>query len=481
MLTINRHPDWRTHHKFKPKVLGDNAHMLLTQDVGTFSTDGTGETTDAFVKLAHSYIFDVTNKRAACELNAEVFPLLLYSVSTQSFQVAFEVRKYYAGQIWLLLAAALAVVVPEESIEPHIDTIPSAIPHATVISPHLPEKKPSPGRTSNDQSPKPPSRNSSLSTPKKITPTSSASSSPLQVNSSLPPLTPNQSYLGRRASVDSNVSRRPSVYRRKSLSIHNSSPSDRNVANLRHVGEGALDDSDTSSDEEADMEESSDDDTNPKSSFPTATVSSSRLAPTHPSPLSRLASRNSWTEDEDGQQEEDTSSPSPQSTDSGSEQGSRQRPKTSRRGSVKSRSRSSTIASLTATQYRPVIHQTSVSSIQTVLATEATDLRELDGVGEIKAEETLRNIAPTAHGHQRQKSHPIPEFFPDDHKAESAVTRNETRPEVVREERNLHDVIWSVLREALETFANEVSFSNALLLFLISVRATFKCALCWLL
>lgn len=450
-------PDRRSQNKIKPKVIGDRRFSPSSQSLGVYTHDVSGEDLDVFIRLAQNYVVDLNDRKLTCELNGEI---------------AFEAKKYYVGQIWMLFAAALAEILPKEP--PGVPSAP-LVPFKFPPSPNLPSKKASPGRNSSNTSPKIPSSASNL-TPRKVTPTSSATTSPLQILGSLPPITPTDPYLGRRPSVDSNASRGPSLYRRRSLSIHSSSPNDRNTTRLRHVGEGALDDSDSSA-SDGEATESSEEDF--KSSLPTAGITPAKLTPAHPSPLSRLASRNSWTEDEDEVHDEDASSPSPQSTDSeaaDSEESPRQPVKLYKRGSTKTRSRSSTVASLAAVHHRTVVQKPSQSSLRTVVATDQSIARDAVSSNEPETEERSRAIPSPSH--QRQKSQAISELALNPHSEadnenppSTVHEASERRPHFVRaDERRIYDGIWNMLREALEDFANEGDIQTCAMLTLVASK-----------
>lgn len=326
--------------------------------------------------------------------------------------------------------------------------------------------------------------------------------------------------MGRRESVDSGIARRSSIYRRPSVSTpstHSASPSDRNVS-LRHVGEGALDDSDSSG--SGDQGEggdtpggvgggggggSSDEDPGlmPLVSPGLAPL---KTVPT-PSPLSRVAGQHRWTEDEgeDGEDKDDdeASSPSPRSTDTESSGSSvpRHRLKSgrsSRRNStrVKSRSGSSTLASLAAPSLHPpltrgLVHQDSHGSIRTVTAGEASfyDHQEGNNSGGVKPEETIRDIRAA---HNRQKSQPGSEFgVADQGGLGEEETGENPSPDVAKtterqmdivclEEKRLRDLGWDALRQALERFADEVCLLSTSSEFSASpsFRVTCKCVRC---
>ena len=329
-------------------------------------------------------------------------------------------------------------------------------------------------------------RNASVSTSRRLTPTSSTSPSPRHLPVSLPPSTSRMSsVVGRRASVDSAISSYAFVHRRTSISV----ASDRNVSSLRHVGEGVLDDSDSSSSGSVGDEEGGGETAGVKSSDPETGLrplhsphsTSFRMMPT-PSPLSRVAGHYAWTEDEvDGEGNDDDddngSSPSPRSTDTDSNESScvsrtRRHSRLSRTssGRIKSRSRSSTVASL-ATPPRSLIHQGSHSSIRTVTAGE-TSFNAQEGINGFQPENSSPRQRSVA-GHGRQKSQAISEFMLNGPKSALLVEQDERnglpddsrlsqrRFESIRiEEARFKETTLGVLREALAAFVEEVCLSR---------------------
>lgn len=425
-------------------------------------------------------------------------------------QVAYHAGDERARQVWLLMGSSLSDYVPTLSpTRPQISSVAKVDPQGSALSQSVSAppgvannytfpahnlrgtdsapsvmKRTSPGRASMTSVDHKPSQRSSSSTSRKLTPTSSTSSSPRYVSSPLPPITPRRPsfFTGRRESVDSGLVKHPALYRRPSLSApstHSASPSDRSNASLRHVGEGALDDSDSSSGsgsggDGAKYGASSDEET---SLLP---LTSPILGPLRgivaPSPLSRVAGQQQWTEDEDADadaegkdDEEENSSPSPRSTDteSSGSNSPRQRSKStmsSRRNSTrfKSRSRSSTVASLAApvVRHRSLTHQESHSSIRTVTA--EVSFRDNESGTGLKAEDTIRDLRST---HNRSKSQAVSDCnldveAVDDQARESLPDTGkmtERRVELVRfEENNLREIGWAALRDALELFADEV-------------------------
>jgi hypothetical protein len=332
----------------------------------------------------------------------------------------------------------------------------------------------------------------SISSSRKMTPASSKSTSPRHAPAPLPPNTPRRSSVfGGRDLLESELLRRGSLslLRRPSISIstpsvHSTSPGEKTGGDsLRHVGEGALDDSDSSSASGSSESEGGVDDEGGSSDgeYPIRSpgLPHMKTVPT-PSPLSRVAGRQHWTEDEgDGAREyedEDEASPSPGSTgsdssgssslprrrkSSGSNSHSRPRRQVKR---FKSRSRSSTVALLAAPAPPRPARQHSNSSIRTVTAGEVS-FRELerDGHG-LKGEGTFRD----ARGGILQTQS---EFGPGsviEDGIQSGIVAAESEDmdlakltdrlvEVVRaDEKRYRGLAWDAIRQALEGFANEV-------------------------
>ena len=106
------------------------------------------------------------------------------------------------------------------------------------------------------------------------------------------------------------------------------------------------------------------------------------------------------------------------------------------------------------------MHRDSHSSIRTVTAGEVS-FREQDSAKVLKAEETAGN-------HKRQKSQAMSELVLQPEPAGTEQKEGspdptqwtERKTEVVRAEENkLREIGWNALREALEDFADEVSWS----------------------
>jgi WD repeat-containing protein 24 len=294
----------------------------------------------------------------------------------------------------------------------------------------------------------------------------------------------------------------------------NTTPSESSkAANLKHVGEGALDDSDSSGDEDGDGK-SSDGEERGVGPLTSPHLAKSAMGLVHPSPLSRVAG---WSEgvdtsreiedgedvdkDEDEDEDEDESGPSPLSTDSDSSGSSSpgKRRSRSRRQSLraaKSRSRSSTVASLAAP---PLFRQESVASVMTVTAgppsIQETDgdsvrslMRENGSLRAVSANQSRRgsidhlrelgkgSVERMFPSHKRNRSHAMSLDFGNNVIREGATTekevlmenptpnrmRNENvfsekRKAVIRaEEEKFCGIGWDALKDALERFADDV-------------------------
>ena len=473
-------------------------------------------------------------------------------------QVAAGAGANDAAQTWLLLESLLIDLVtpPTPPLSPlpfanpqlaHSATAPAAIPTVgtlpqTPAPPHpqrsvtadattlVKHKDSSPGSLSKHSGDRHRRSNSGHRSPHGITPTSSTASSPRKSSNGLPSV-PAAIFARRESGAGLPPPPRPrlpSSFRRPSFSTqslhstHSESPSDsmRSHLSLRHVGEGALDDSDSSDSNSerdgnpgdgarnsGDKDSEKDVDAHPPSSASSSRGPNSpyhhRTTTAHPSPLSRLAvtGQQTWTEDE----KDDDDSPSPASTSagssdedesdndhaSGSRSSSRRRPsavRMKRHSSARSktRSRSSTVASLIApppppSSLRRVVKQESQSSIRTVTAGESTPagtLSRADGV--LRRDDTIRDLsggkaasvrASSSSLHQRAKSEALSSDFMFDGERNDgtggpqtplsgARTQSDRARTAIREaEDRLRQLAWDAMREQFERYADEVRVS----------------------
>ncbi|KAH9931931.1 uncharacterized protein B0H18DRAFT_1083425 [Fomitopsis serialis] len=482
------------------KTLGDPPLIPAAQTCGTIAFDGM-ENLEAFVQLAQNCIYEGRDRRSVCAHNAKV---------------SLDMGKTEAAQTWLMLQSLLTDLVAEVSMTPsaasqairdvpHYASAPAAIPTLqTVPNRALPQRSMSTDTSgaakSESRSPSSLSREN-LEGPivmgrrssRPETPASSTASSPRKSSNSLPQLQATL-FSRRESGVGQGQAIRPmlsSSYRRPSSSfllspsmrsMHSDSPNDsiKGNASLKHVGEGALDDSDSSESEEESAlavpsrSDSGDEETSLSRPF-------HPLRPgiaVQPSPL---AHQQTWTDEED--EDEDDESPSPGSSSDSDAPSPRPKLKRSRTKSAarsRTRSRSSTVASLAVHASSPkLVRQGSSTSIRTVIAssTPGQDDRE----GGLQREETVRDLGnpitstKTSPNHKRARS----TAFADDGKlglshnnAEDIACSSHGHAECserAREaESNYRDLGWSALRDALEDFAEQGDIQMCALLALVA-------------
>ncbi len=497
-------------------------------------------------KLARGYIYTGKSKAQICNHNADVgFPIFLQSPSTMlntEMQIAIDTGAHDAAQTWLLLASLLTRIVtpptpplsplPTSSLPlPHSASAPAAIPTITPLPltamPERPAtvdatilgqvKDRSPGSLSRYPDERHRRSTSGHRSTHGITPTSSNGSSPRKPSTGLPNVS--AAIFARRESNSGFQPpirpRLPSTLRRPSFStqsMHSESPSEsmRSHMSLRHIGEGALDDSDSDDSESDHGCDVPDDGHSATSSLdhhpPPATAPPSARVPhspylhrnttAHPSPLSKLAltSHQAWTEDE----RDDEDSPSPASTSGGSSDGdgdegesgsddvrgaggahrrisSTSIVRLSRRSSTKSggRSGSSTVASLAvpSTPQKGLVKQESQSSIRTVTAGEATPGGTL-----LRRDETIRDLEgaraalvrkSSSSLHQRAKSDAFSSDFVVNADREGAgdsggngngarTSSDRTKVAIREAEQRLRGLAWETMRERFEQYSDEV-------------------------
>lgn len=306
------------------------------------------------------------------------------------------------------------------------------------------------------------------------------------------------------------------------LSLHSrnsKSPSERGG---RIIGEGVLDDSDSEgsadererSAEDENRARESDDDNGLDALF-AGPFPPPRRVSTQPSPLSHVATRREWTDDDD----EDERSASPASTENtdseetGSDvavasprrKGSGSRSRTRKNAGI-TRSRSSTLASLPATAARRLLaHQESFSSIRTVTASGSPtasgrpsiardetirDLRSVTDIVHDSPQPMNRVLSESSTSHQRQHSESSPlgiNHAEQEHRHGAATNgsiRQMSRKQleaIGAEDQKLREMGWKALREYFEELADQVGdICYFMVLPLINHhRVMCRCARCW--
>ncbi|OBZ65249.1 WD repeat-containing protein 24 [Grifola frondosa] len=485
------------------KALGDLSYRPVTQNVGTFAPDGAADDLGILAKLAQGYIYEGASKRDICIHNAKM---------------AIDAGNQEAAQTWLLVESLLtdliAVAPPTPPLSPlpfvnpglpHSASAPAAIPtvhslqssqapapRSISVGVSTPSKKKddSPGARSKLSDDRP-----GYQSPRRGTPTSSTKSSPRRSVHALPPLS--AAILPRRESNTGSI--RPklsSASRRMSFTAslysgHSETTIDIPRVSARDAGEGALSDSDSEpsdgehGDSGGDDSKSVTDREDSSSRTPISPYLYPRNATAHPSPLSRVAGKQTCSEDE-----EDDDSPSPASTsdsDSSALSPKYKSTKVSRRNSTRSktRSRSSTVASLAIVpSRRTLVKQDSQSSIRTVTPS-STPILETRYGSNLRRDDTIREIpggrpesVKASSLHRRGCSDALSGDFAldsDRHADENvpptqSVSRgsNDAAKALVREaEMRFRELGWEALRERFETFADEGDVQMCALLSLV--------------
>ncbi|KAG8214830.1 hypothetical protein J3R82DRAFT_9979 [Butyriboletus roseoflavus] len=350
-----------------------------------------------------------------------------------------------------------------------------------------------------------------------LTPVSSASSSPRHVPIALPPtpalpptttMTPTTVAQRRPSILVSTTSplhshaRRPSVYSRMT-STHSESPSAASVSDksLRHVGEGALDDSDSSdgaaSESVADSHASEIEYIElapvlPKPSVSKARcMSAGRVGPAHPSPLSRLAGQQQWTEEEEEEPnpspspgpskrlvEDDDGSPSPVSSDTDGERSDDSEGDVGRHRSVRkksqsmTRSRSRKNSSLNARRLKSQSRSSTVASLAAPLVSPARSSHSRPsssspkhprgGIGGRDSQSSVETVIATSIREQEIEVVPVDsgkDFAGGEEPESWAEMSYRRKVAVVEGEGQLREASWRALREALEDYADQVGDS----------------------
>ncbi|KAI0028375.1 hypothetical protein K488DRAFT_11759, partial [Vararia minispora EC-137] len=390
------------------KVLGDSSYKPVRQVLGSVGLGSLPEYAEMFEKLSKNYIFEETDKHFLCGHNAKI---------------ALDAGHAEAAQIWTFIQSLYDPLPPPTPAEdvipplsplslkphilPHSHSAPASVPTVHTIQTPAPPAKTRPSTIdlahpsrSPHHSPTP------LRTPSQAS-SNSNSNSPHRASSSIPatgasPVSVLSSHSGsgstRGSFVFSRRASNTSILRPRALSSYNRPSLAQSAASgapgpLKHVGEGALDDSDSSGvsgDEARGKQKSKGKNTPPSvpeeeqpaspetkrilppAAIRTLSASSSGASPS-PSPL-----QNAWTGGSDGEQQSasdgEGETPSPRSTDS-SDSDSGRRPSSvrllARKSASKTRQRpglKGRASSLVVPLPPPLIKQGSQSSIRTVTA-----------------------------------------------------------------------------------------------------------------
>ncbi|KAJ3993255.1 hypothetical protein F5050DRAFT_1578031 [Lentinula boryana] len=460
----------------KQKGIGDPILQNTSQITG--SLDGLeDDNLQTFVQLAKTYVIEGDDRQKICSSNAQVKWL--------HKRIAFEAGHLEAAQIWTLVGASLTNVIPDPpSRPPPKNNMMHSVSAPAVVSYNLPaDSRTSPGSRSARGSEKATSVYShqlyarSLSRAsghRRPTPSSSNNTSPHHGLTSLPPMTPMTgklpAYLGRRESIDSGdngfSSRRSSVYRRPSAS-YGASPSS---SSLKHVGEGALDDSDSSSSSGAEVNNSKDsvfddEESDIRKTHVSPAIAVSRIS--HPSPLSRVAGQNQWKGNEDEEQDEenddDEDSASPRSTDSEGSNGvskSRSQSVTLHTSASFTARSSNSRLSVSSSQQKPLVRQDSHSSIRTVVASGDSFYRgDHNGGNSLKVEETIKDLRNVP-VQQRKENSSVPlemtkgQTDEENLPSKTVVWTQRHANLVEEEERRMRSIVWDAAHQKLEEMAD---------------------------
>lgn len=300
--------------------------------------------------------------------------------------------------------------------------------------------------------------------------------------------------------------RHPSIYSRVASQSESPIASDRS---LRHVGEGALDDSDSSDaeSEESHLEE------HVELAHKLGKLRSMSVGrgPAHPSPLSRLAGQQQWTEEEEEEvrrapklrsasrvhaphAEEDEASPSPLSTDTDGEQSDnsegedRHRVMAKSRSITRSRSRKSSGANANARRLKSRSRSSTVASLAAPVLSPPRSSRSVPPIGSPKlshivvpmgSPSSVETVIAASIREQEVALDDAAKFRMEP--ASWAEMSQRRKVDVVEEEHQLREVGWRALQEALEEYADQVCFpvrfvENPMLRMLVRVMS--RCAQC---
>ncbi|KIY43394.1 hypothetical protein FISHEDRAFT_52780 [Fistulina hepatica ATCC 64428] len=472
------------------KALGDPKFLPRSQDVGTFTGEDESNHLETFAKLAREYVFEGDEKAIICAHNANA---------------AYEAGEPETAQMWMLLGALLlnttscSMPVQLQSKEP---SPLSPLQHRTQSTPTSLSSYIFPSQSNNEagksrssQSPQGSSRVASRRSPSAIASRRMVPESPSTPTSAHLTPTPRQPGFRRRSADSGSASGRPLMLRGTSETTGSPGERQYSSSNSRTVGEGALDDSDSSSGSAHDqyMASEDEDDAVAARSGRSLTVSVVRSGvPAHPSPLSRP-----WEEEEVSNGVDEELSASPVSSESDSEefsslerhrqnQRTRQASKsmsvtrTSRGSSRKehARSRSSTAMAAVAaaggglpfSTTTQLARKMSHSSVRTVTVshmqgTEGPYMDSKDAIAAVHSRQKSENISEHVPG--RSPPPETPEKVGQQPSDEIDVTEK-SYDFVYEDEKRLRALGWTAFREAFESLADQGNIQLCAMLSLVA-------------
>ena len=400
-----------------------------------------------------------SDKGKICEINAQI---ALQADHRQVFQMWCLLRSLFAPNPTSTSQPSTPALSPLPLSSSISLPVPDASSSDCVAKPHSPY--PSLGDSPNPVSSAPASNSPS---PQRVSSTPQVTLSPQSALSASSTTSPrSQSLFSRRpsnAAFFPSRPRGPSSFRRPSVSTPSLAPTDNTTsASLRHVGEGTLDDSDSSgSDSDISSLLSTSALSPTAQAFPRTSLSAA------PSPLSRVAAagQQTWTEDE---REIDEDSPSPASTETESEGESARKQIRARSLSLRrrngARSRSSTMAAPPIPAAPPLQRPGSRSSTRTVTAHDDAADHEHFPPGATCTSRVASRVASAGVSDGLFGSGTVAS-------SDASDTRDVyVRNEVQRRVEEVREVIRKALQEALEEYADAGDVQTCAMMALVASR-----------
>ncbi|KAH8118718.1 WD40 repeat-like protein [Phellopilus nigrolimitatus] len=462
------------------KKLGDAPYVRPTQTLGTVFGVTEWEDWDLFASLARDYRIEGADQTALCQMNAEV---------------ALDAGNDDAGRIWLLLHSSLTEIVMDKPPTPPISPKPPAptIPHSTSAPAGVPTLKKSPSKyipaRSSSSGPHKPELNISPRRegdrePNELTPGSSVLAA--SIHSPASPMlsksatghengersaSPDEYYKARRKSVNvASINRSPGRLSQPhvsgSIASRQNERSSTSRSRLRHVGEGALDDSDSSGSSVKGVSLERDQGTMKMKRSAESMASPGSLASSQ-APR-RAVSSPILREDDDWAEDEKEDSVSPASSDGPESDNSVASTTAARSSSHKrsTRSRSSTLASLAASAIQEgrnnnLQRTDSHSSVLTITARGGNPIsHQPSAISEVAADRV--SLAQSHKSRKRHSQvfslasvHPPPSDKEPDVPDENDMRFLQWNHVAIKEaEERYRQTAWRALREILEDLAD---------------------------